>query len=235
MPRILQQLIGAVIISIIASPAWTQSQIAGTVLTSQAATMADVSVPPGSTIFSGESITADEHGSAQIAVPGGGRIELFHDSAVQLNLVAAGVRFDVLRGGVSFAGGPKGGVETILGDATIRSVDSSSVGVLHAENADSAVLTALKGNLTIRTEHDMKLIDLPEGSAARITLVDDPDPQPQGGAQPAGRAAPGLRRLALIVILFAAAFLAAFLWIAAHEPSETPSQLGSEISPFKLQ
>lgn len=235
MPRIFQQLIAAVLISIIASPAWTQSQLTGTVVTSQSATMASVSVPPGSTIFSGEAISVDEHGSAQIALVGGGRIEVLHDSAVQLNLAATGVQFTVVRGGVSFTGGPKNGLETILGDATIRSADASSVGVLHVENADSAVLAAIKGTLAIRTKHDAKLIELPEGSAARITLVDDPNPEPQGGAQPAGRAAPALGKLALIVVLFAAAFLAAFLWIAAHEPSETPSQLGGEISPFKLQ
>ncbi len=235
MPRILQQLIGALLISIIASPAWTQSQVVGTVLTSQSATVANVTVSPGSTIFSRESISTDEHGSAQIAVTGGGRIEVLHDSAVQLDVAKAGVRFDVFRGGISFTGGPETGVGTILGDATIRSADPSSVGVLHLESADSAVVAALKGKLAIRTEHDAKLIEIPEGSAARITLVDDPNPQPQGGAQPAGKAAPAIGKIALIVILFAAAFLAAFLWIAAHEPSETPSQLGGEISPFKLQ
>ena len=235
MPRIVQQFIAAVLISIIASPARTQSQVAGTVVTSQSATMANLPVPPGSTIFSGESISVDERGSAQIALAGGGRIEVLHDSAVQLNLAATGAQFTVVRGGVSFTGGPKNDVETILGDATIRPADASSVGVLHVENSDSAVLAAIKGKLAIRTEHDAKSIELPEGSAARITLVDDPNPEPQGGAQPAGRAAPALRKLALIVVLFAAAFLAAFLWIAAHEPSETPSQLGTEISPFKLQ
>lgn len=235
MPRIVQQLIAAVLVSIIASPAWTESQVAGAVVASQSATMASMPVPPGSTLFSGEGISVDERGSAQIALVGGGRLEVLHDSAVQLNLGATGVQFTVVRGGVSFTGGPKNSVETIFGDATIRLADASSVGVLHVENADSAVLAAIKGKLAIRTEHDAKLIELPEGSAARITLVDDPNSEPQGGAQPAGKAAPALRKLALIVILVGALFLGAFLWIAAHEPSETPSQLGAEISPFKLQ
>lgn len=233
MARIFRQFVAAVLIPIITSPAWAQPQIAGTVLTSQSAMMESVTVPSGSTIFSGESISSDASGSAQIALTGGGRIELLRDSAVQLNLSGTGVRFNVIRGGVSFRAGPKGDVETTLGDATIRSADMASLGLLHIENADSAVLAALKGKLTIKTEHDANSIDVPEGSAVRITLADDPEPQ--GGAQPAGRAAPALRKIALIVFLFAAAFLAAFLWIAAHEPSETPSQLGSEISPFKLQ
>lgn len=233
-PRVFQQLLAAVLIALIASPAWSQNQVAGTVLTSQAATMRNVTVPAGSTIFSGESISVDQTGGADINVTGGGRIEVFRDSSVQLNRIASRVQFAVLRGGVSFLAGPNDALETTIGDATIRAKDTASVGVLHLENPDSAVLLTRKGTLTIKTEHDANSVDVPEGSAVRITLV-DPPPEPQGGAQPAGRAAPAIKKLALILFIFAAAFLGAFLWIAAHEPSETPQQLANEISPFKLQ
>lgn len=232
-PRILQQLLAAVLIALVASPAWSQTQVAGTIVASQSATMRDAPLPPGSTIFSGESVSVSQTGGAQINLAGGGRIEVLRDSAVQLDRTAAGVQFVVLRGAVSFMGGPKNAVATTLGDATIRSGDPSSLGVLHLENPDSAVLAALKGKLTIKTEHDASSIDVPEGSAVRITLVDPSEPQ--GGAEPAGRAAPAIKKLALIVFLFAAAFLAIFLWIAAHEPSETPSQLATEVSPFRIQ
>lgn len=232
-PRILQQLLAAVLIALIALPAWSQPQVAGTVITSQSATMRDTPLPPGSTIFSGESVSVSQTGGAQIALDGGGRIELLRDSQVQLNRSEAGVQFAVLRGGVSFMGGPKIAVTTTLGDATIRSDDSSSLGVLHVESPDSAVLATIKGKLTIKTEHDANSIAVPEGSAVRITLVDSPEPEPQ--AQPAGKAAPALRKLALIVFIIGALFLGALLWIATHEPSETSQQLASEISPFKLQ
>lgn len=232
-PRLLQQLLAAVLIALVASPAWSQTQVAGTIVASQSATMRDAPLPPGSTIFSGESVSVSQTGGAQINLAGGGRIEVLRDSAVQLDRTAAGVQFVVLRGAVSFMGGPKNAVATTLGDATIRSGDPSSLGVLHLENPDSAVLAALKGKLTIKTEHDASSIDVPEGSAVRITLVDPSEPQ--GGAEPAGRAAPAIKKLALIVFLFAAAFLAIFLWIAAHEPSETPSQLATEVSPFRIQ
>jgi hypothetical protein len=232
-PRILQQLLAAVLIALIASPAWSQTQVAGTVVSSQSATIRDAPLPPGSTIFSGESVSVSQTGGAQINLAGGGRIEVLRDSAVQLDRSAAGAQFAVLRGGVSFMGGPKDAVATTLGDATIRSGDPSSLGVLHLENPDSAVLASLKGKLTIKTEHDASSIDVPEGSAVRITLVDPSEPQ--GGAEPAGRAAPAIKKLALIVFLFAAAFLAVFLWIAAHEPSETPQQLATEVSPFRIQ
>ena len=232
-PRILQQLLAAVLIALIASPAWSQTQVAGTVVTSQSATMRDAPLPPGSTIFSGESVSVSQTGGAQINLAGGGRIEVLRDSAVQLDRSAAGVQFVVLRGAVSFMGEPKDAVATTLGDATIRSGDPGSLGVLHLETPDSAVLAALKGKLTIKTEHDASSVDVPEGSAVRITLVDPSEPQ--GGAEPAGRAAPAIKKLALIVFLFAAAFLAIFLWIAAHEPSETPQQLATEVSPFRVQ
>jgi hypothetical protein len=232
-PRIFQQFLAAVLISLMAWPAWTQNQLAGTVINSQAATMAEAPLVSGSTIFSGESVSVSPAGSAQIDLAGGGRVEVLRDSAVQLNRTAAGVQFLVLRGGVGFAGGPKDGIETTLGDATIRFKDPSSLAVLHLENPDSAVLATMKGKLTIKTEHDAESVDVPEGSAVRITLVDPSEPQ--GGAQPAGRAAPALKKLALIVFLIGATFLGIFLWIAAHEPTETPQQLGSEVSPFHVQ
>jgi hypothetical protein len=232
-PRIFQQFLAAVLISLMAWPAWTQNQLVGTVITSQAATMAEVPLATGSTIFSGESVSVSPTGSAQIGLAGGGRVEILRDSAIQLNRSGAGVQFLVLRGGVSFAGGPKDGIETILGDATIHFKDPSSLAVLHLESPDSAVLATMKGKLTIKTAHAPESIDVLEGSAVRITLVEPSEPQ--GGAQPAGRAAPALKKLALIVFLIGAAFLGIFLWIASHEPSETPQQLGSEVSPFKVQ
>ena len=126
-------------------------------------------------------------------------------------------------------------LQPTLGDATIRSEDPCSLGVLHLENPDSAVLATLKGKLTIKTEHDAKSIDVPEGSAVRITLV-DPPPEPQGGAAAGRKSGSGDQESLLSsCFIFAAAFLAVFLWIAAHEPSETPQQLASEISPFKVQ
>ena len=65
----------------------------------------------------------------------------------------------------------------------------------------------------------------------RITLADDPQGD-QGGAQPAGRAAPAISKIALIAFLIGALFLAAFLWIAAHEPTETSQQLASRNQPL---
>ena len=233
-PRLFQQLLGAVLIALLASPAWSQNQIAGTVLVSQSATMGGAPLPSGSTVFSGESVSVDQTGGAEINVAGGGRIEVFRDSSVQLSRIASRVEFAVLRGGVSFLAGPTDALETTLGDATIHAKEPSSVGVLHLENPDSAVVFTKKGTLTIETAHDAKSVDVPEGSAVSITLA-DPPPDPQGGAAPAGRAAPALRKIAIILFILAAVFLGAFLWIATHEPSETPSQLASEISPFKVQ
>jgi hypothetical protein len=232
-PRILQQLLASVLIALLASPAWSQSQVAGTVIVSQSATMRDSPLIPGSTVFSGESISVSPTGSAQVALGGGGRIEVLHDSAVQLNRNAAGIQFTVQRGGVSFSGGPKEAVETTLGDATIRTTDPLAMGLIRVDDPDSAVLAAIKGTLVVKTAHDLKITEIPEGSAVSITLVDPP--QRDQGAEPAGRAAPAISKIALIAFLVGALFLGVFLWIAAHEPTETNQQLATETSPFRLQ
>ena len=221
-----------------ASPAWTQAQVAGTIIASQSATTRDAPLLPGSTVFSGESVAVGQSGRAQIALSGGGRIEVLADSTVLLARNAAGVDFTLQRGAVSFMGAPAGAIETIWGDATIRPADPVAVGLIHLESSDAITLAAIKGKLTISTTHDAKSVDVPEGSAVRITLADAPAPdapQDQGGAAPAGRAAPPIPKIAIIAFLIGAAFLAAFLWIAAHEPTETTQQLASEISPYTLQ
>jgi hypothetical protein len=234
--KICRQLTAAFLIALMASPAWTQAQVAGTVIASQSATTRDAPLLPGSTVFSGESVAVRQPGRAQIALPGGGRIEVLADSTVLLSRNAAGVDFSLQRGAVSFMGAPKGAVETIWGDATIRPADPVAVGLIHLESSDAIVLAAIKGRLTISTAHDAKSVDVPEGAAVRISQADAPqDRGDQGGAAPAGRAAPPIQKIALIAFLIGAAFLAAFLWIASHEPTETTQQLASEVSPFTLQ
>jgi hypothetical protein len=234
--NIFRQLTAAFLIAFIASPAWTQAPVAGTIVASQSATTRDAPLLPGSTVFSGESVAVGQSGRAQIALSGGGRIEVLADSTVLLARNSAGVDFTLQRGAVSFMGAPAGAIETIWGDATIRPADPVAVGLIHLESSDAITLAAIKGKLTISTAHDARSVDVPEGSAVRITLADAPDaPQNQGGAAPAGRAAPPIPKIAIIAFLIGAAFLAAFLWIAAHEPTETTQQLASEISPYTLQ
>ena len=243
-PKIFQQLVAAVLISTMALPAWSQPQVAGTVIATQSASLRDAPLLPGSTVFSGESVSVNTMGSAQIALPGGGQIQILSDSTVRLarnQADPANIDFTLQRGAISFASGPKGGIQTVLGDATIRPADPSAVGLLHLESSDSAVLAAVKGSLTISTQHDAQSVDVPEGSAVRITLVDAPqndqdNQSNQGaGAKPAGRAAPSVRKIALIAFLIGAAFLGALLWVATHQPSQTSQQSASEVSPFTLQ
>lgn len=231
--KIFRQLTAAFLIASMASPAWTQAQVTGTIIASQSATTRDAPLLPGSTVFSGESVAVRQSGRAQIALPGGGRIEVLADSTVLLARNAVGVDFTLQRGAVSFTGAPNGAVETIWGDATIRPADPSAVGLIYLESSDAIVMAAMKGRLTISTAHDAKSVDVPEGAAVRISLADAP--QDQGGAAPAGRAAPPIPKIAVIAFLIGAAFLAAFLWIASHEPTETTQQLASEVSPFTLQ
>ena len=234
--KILRQLTAAFLIAFLASPAWTQAQVAGTIITSQSATTRDAPLLPGSTVFSGESVAVGQSGRAQIALSGGGRIEVLAASTVLLARNSAGVDFTIQRGAVSFMGAPAGAIETIWGDATIRPADPVAVGLIHLESSDAITLAAIKGKLTISTAHDAKSVDVPEGSAVRIALADAPGaPQDQGGAAPAGRAAPPIAKIAIIAFLIGAAFLAAFLLIASHEPTETTQQLASEISPYTLQ
>jgi ferric-dicitrate binding protein FerR (iron transport regulator) len=153
----------------------------------------------GSTVFSGDAITAGTNGRTQIALPGGGRVDVLSNSTVRVMRNREGVQLMVERGSASFLSKPESPVAALLTDARIRPVSgTSALGVISMESPDSALVVASKGALEVTTEHDSNTVLVTEGSAARITLLPDQPEQAQGGATPAGR---GRRRMAIVLLL----------------------------------
>jgi hypothetical protein len=70
------------------------------------------------------------------------------------------------------------------------------MGIIGMESPDSALVIAKIGALEVITEHDAKTVLVPEGSAARISLL--PEEAAQGPVPAAGRSR---RRLAIILLL----------------------------------
>ena len=102
------------------------------------------------------------------------------------------------------------------------------------ETPNSAVVVASSGALQISTEHDGSTVLLPEGSAARVSLV--PADQ-QGGPPAAGRAGVAHisgKLLAIIVILVGGGLLAGGIIAGRHEHKKSQQELQNEVSPFRL-
>jgi len=234
--NVLRQSLSFLLIGLLALPVWGASDVIGSAVSSRLVTLRDTPLTPGSTIFSGDSISAAAKGGARIALLGGDRVELLDNSSMRLTRERAAVEMVIERGSAYFQTVPGSSFKAVLEDATIRPASGAVIGLIHRDSPNSAVVFAQRGALNIRTEHDGDTTLVSEGSAARITLL---SPQNSGQTpQPAGRSAPGgawsRRRLALIVLIGGGGALIGGLIAASHEPKLSDEELGNLISPTKL-
>ena len=232
--RILHQSISLILVFALASPAFSSSDAIGQTIYSQAASVREAPLTTGSTLLSGETVTVNQKGIARIALAGGGQVELLDQSSARFTRSASAVQIFLQSGAASFRSEPKSLVEAMIADATIRSAPLfPAVALVGMETPDSAIVVATKGMLEIATAHDGQTVQVPEGSAARISLV---PADPQGGAAPAGKGprfgGTSGKKLALIALLVGGAVTATALILAGREPNQP--NVGNEVSPFKL-
>ncbi len=233
--RILHQSISLMLVFALASPAFGSSDAIGQAVYTQAASVREAPLTTGSTLLSGETVTVSQKGAARIALAGGGQVEVFDQSSARFTRSASAVQVFVESGSASFLSQPDSRVEAMIADATIRSIPSlPAVGLVSMQTPDSAIVVATKGMLEIATLHDNQTVQVPEGSAARITLV---PADPQGGAAPAGRSGSlggiSKKKLAIIALIVGGSVLAAGLILANRETTQT--NISNEVSPFKVQ
>jgi hypothetical protein len=229
--RALRQLITVVLIASIASPTWSESKVVGNVVNGQFATVRDAPLLSGSTVLNGDAINVGANGSAQIALPDGGRVMVLADSTVRMMRGDSSVQLAIDRGSASFSSQPQGMLEAVIADATVRAANGTAEGLVHLLSANAAVVVAEKGSLEISTSHDGRSMVVPEGSSARVSLM----PEPQGG----GTAAAGKSSLVsgkMIAIVAIAAGVGAggtALGFALTEKKQSNQTLTNEVSPFQ--
>jgi ferric-dicitrate binding protein FerR (iron transport regulator) len=204
----------------LAFPTWGANEVVGVAVQTQSASVRRAALAAGSTVYSGDAISAAANGRAQVAIPGGGRVDVLSNSTVRVERNAEGVQLTVERGSASFQSRPDSPVAAVMTDATIRATKGgSALGIIGLESPDSALVVARIGALEVITEHDSKSVLIPEGSAARITLLPEEPAQGQVGVQPAGRSR---RRLAIVLLLAGGAVTAGAI-LAATGGSDAPA------------
>src|ERR1700690_3089133 len=100
--RILRQCLASALVVLLAVPAWSESDAVGSIVSGQSATLRSAALESGSTVFSGDVVSAGSDGRVQIAVTGGAQIAVLHDSTVRLTRKQTAVELGVERGTVSF-------------------------------------------------------------------------------------------------------------------------------------
>jgi|SRR5579862_3553207 len=240
--RILRQASAFFLVFLLAFPVFSKTDAIGQMVYSQAATVRDAALTPGSTLLSGDTVAVGANGVARIAVTGGGQIEVLDQSAARFARDHSAVQLFLESGRATFRGAPESPVEAVIADATIRPVHgTTAVGLININDPNSAMVVATMGALEITTRHDDHTVLLQEGSAAKITLL--PDPQDQNNqnnkkkpvAAAAGKAT-GLTegKIALIAILVGGGTVITAIILATTEKKIPPPTLANEVSPFKL-
>lgn len=165
----------------------------GNVTSSKMALVRNTPLNPGSTLFDGDLISVGAHGVARLALAGGGEAEVPGNSQVQLTKSGEQTQIVVERGQASLEvpGGTK--LEARVADAVVRSADGQDASaIIQESNGNHAVVAALKGTLLLKTENDGKTYLVREGSAADLSL--EPEADQGGGAVPAGKSVPSIRK-----------------------------------------
>jgi ferric-dicitrate binding protein FerR (iron transport regulator) len=197
--KILRQSLALAVTLSMALPGWGANEVVGVAVQSQAATVHQTKLATGSTVFSGDAISAAANGRAQVSLPGGGRLDVLGDSTVRLERNSTGVEMTLEHGMATFQTLPDSQVSAMFPDARVRAPKGgSAMGIIGMENPNSALIVAKIGTLEVISEHDSRSVLVPEGSAARITLLPEEPAQNPVGVQAAGRSR---RRLAVILLL----------------------------------
>jgi ferric-dicitrate binding protein FerR (iron transport regulator) len=217
--KILRQSLAITLTLVLASTTWGANEVVGIAVQSQSATVHQAKLATGSTVYSGDAITAAANGSAQVALPGGGRVDVLSNSTVRVERNTEGVELTLERGSASFQTRPDSQVAALFTDARVRAPKGgSALGIVGMESPDSVLVVAKIGTLEVISEHDSKSVLVPEGSAARISLL--PEEPAQGPVPAAGRSR---RRLAVILLLVGGGVTAgAILAASGGGSSSTP-------------
>lgn len=178
---ILRRALAISIALLMAVPAWAlPSAAVGTVTNSKDTTVRGIVVPPGTTVFDGDTLDVGAHGSAWIGLAGGANVFLASGSRVQVLRPgdAGKIQVEISSGMTRFRATAQSPVEALLADAVIRPAgDSPVVGFVRMTSPTTALVGAEKGDLVITTEHDGTSVTVHEGYAINATLA--PDPQRQ--------------------------------------------------------
>jgi hypothetical protein len=234
---VFRKVLTGLLMVMVASPLWGGAEIVGNVTSSNAATVRETKLTPGSTVFSGDAISVGVRGTTRIAFANGAQGEVLGNSVVRLTKADNRIQMVVDRGQASFHTSAGKDVEALVADASIRAADGSETSaIIQALTGKHVVIAAQKGALLVTTAVDGKTYTVREGQAADLSVASDP--QQNGGAVPAGKAAPNLstskKRVIWIVALVGGGTAITAYLLARRETTPSATTLGNEISPSKL-
>jgi hypothetical protein len=232
-----RRIIALLLVTLIAMPGYGNPAAVGIVQGSTSAMVRGANLVQGTTLYGGDVVEVGSNGNAQIAFSGASQLMVLENSRVQLLASAPKqpVTVNVEQGYAKFRSTAAAPVVAMLGDATVRTANADGVGTVHITNSNSALISAVKGNLLVSTAGSPTVTTVPEGMALTVQMVDDTsvsngDAQTGGTNQQTahgGPLPPSKNRKILVGVIIVGAALAIGLAIESGENGNSPS-----LSPF---
>jgi hypothetical protein len=234
----LRKILVGVLTMAMVSPVWGGGEPLGNITSSNDATIRDSKLTPGSSVFAGDEISVAAHGGVRIALTGGAQAEVLGNSSVRLAMADNKIQMVVNRGQASFHASGPNGISAVVADATVRPAGGAETSaIIQSLSETHAIVAAEKGALLVTTANDGKVYTVREGEAADFSAV--PDPQQNGGAVPAGKAAPRIsvskkKAVIWVVVIGGAGVAVTAYLLSRRETKLSTTTLGNEISPHAL-
>lgn len=180
----LRQALSITLSVLLALPLWAASTPIGAIASSSGVTVSGSVAAPGSSLYSGDTLSVKSNGNASLMLNGGARVLVGSGSVARVVRDGRTVALEVTRGGVAFTSSTKSLVEGRVADVTFRAKDPSklAVGYISFKDATHPVFFADKGVWLLTTARNGHSLVLNPGE--KIEGVVGPADQNNEGSTP---------------------------------------------------
>jgi hypothetical protein len=206
------------------TPVWAApSSSLGTVVYADRAHVGAAKASVGSTIFSGDRLSTEQTGSAQVRA-GAARLLLSSASSATFSQDDANPAATLTAGSATFSTAGSKAFALHVGPAVIRpNTDHPTIGQVTVLNPKELLVRSTRGSLTIAVEDDVR--EIPEGVGYRVVLDPNAAP-PQGprGTGTKGYGGPPIKAAKSKFIWYVIGITALVTVFALHEEFESPER-----------
>jgi hypothetical protein len=209
--------------SLLTSPVWAApSSSLGVVVYADRAHVGAAQASVGATIFNGDRLTTEQTGSMQVRT-GAARLLLSSGSMATVSEDSATPAATLTLGTVTFSTANSNAFALHVASAVIRAnTNQPTIGRVTLLTPKELIVRSTRGSLTIAVDDDVR--EIPEGTAYRVVL--DPNAQPQGpqGAGTKGYGGPPIKAAKSKFIWYAIGITAVVTYFAVSEALESPDR-----------
>jgi len=209
--------------SLLTTPVWAApSSSLGVVVFADRAHVGAAQASVGATVFSGDRLSTEPTGSVQVRA-GAARLLLASGSMATLSQDDVNPSATLNIGTATFSTANSNAFALHVGSAVIRpNSNQPTIGRVTLLTPKELIVRSTRGSLSITVDDDVR--EIPEGTAYRVVL--DPNAQPQGpqGAGTKGYGGPPIRAAKSKFIWYAIGVTAVVTYFAVSEALESPDR-----------